>query len=172
MNTTKMTIAAAISALLVSGALAQTPNKTPNVASADSSAPAAQPAPEFVAAQKPDQWLASRFRGTDVMGADDKKIGDVTDILFDKTGKIEAFLVSVGGFVGVGAKEVALAPSAFEVLPGPNGSPDRLKISMSKDQLKEAQNFMRYEPPAVRTGGGPGGQPTGMRIDAPPAVGR
>ena len=43
--------------------------------------------------QKPDQWLASNFKGTDVLGPDDKKIGDVTDILFDKNGKIEAYVV-------------------------------------------------------------------------------
>ena len=35
----------------------------------------------------------------------------MTDILFDKNGKIEAYIVSVGGFLGIGAKDVALAPS-------------------------------------------------------------
>jgi len=50
-----------------------------------------------VTAQKPDQWLASKFKGTDVLGADNQKSGDVTDILFDKDGKIEAHVVSVGG---------------------------------------------------------------------------
>ena len=62
-----------------------------------------------VSQQKPDQWLASKFKGTDVVGADNQKIGDVTDILFDKNGKIEAYIVSVGGFLGIGAKDVALA---------------------------------------------------------------
>ena len=38
------------------------------------------------------------------MGADNKKIGDVSDILFDKNGKIEAYVVSVGGFLGMGAQ--------------------------------------------------------------------
>ena len=56
-----------------------------------------------------------------MVGADNQKIGDVSDILFDKTGKIEAFVVSVGGFLGVGSKEVALAPSSFDVMPGQNG---------------------------------------------------
>ena len=107
--------------------------------------------------QKPDQWLASKFKGTDVIGADNKKIGDVSDILFDKTGKIEAFVVSVGGFLGMGAKEVALAPSAFDVVPGENGAADKLKLSLTKDELKQAQNFAPYAPPrpASTTGSGP-----------------
>ena len=45
---------------------------------------------QFINSQKPDQWLASKFKGTDVVGPDNEKIGDVSDILFDKTGKIEA----------------------------------------------------------------------------------
>ncbi len=49
--------------------------------------------------------------------SDSQKIGTVSDILFDKDGKIEAYVVSVGGFLGMGAKEVALAPASFEVIP-------------------------------------------------------
>ena len=88
---------------------------------------------KIVSTQSPDQWLASKFKGTDVVGTDDKKIGDVSDILFDKDGKIEAFVVSVGGFLGVGSKDVALAPTAFEVIKGSNGSADKLKLAMNKD---------------------------------------
>ena len=51
-----------------------------------------------------------------MIGSDDKKIGDVSDILFDKDGKIEAYVVGVGGFLGIGSKDVALAPSAFQVV--------------------------------------------------------
>lgn len=108
--------------------------------------------------QRSDQFLASKFKGTDVIGADDQKIGDVSDILFDKDGKIEAYVVSVGGFLGMGAKDVALAPSAFAVMPGDNGAADKLKLSMTQDQLKQAENFTPYSPPhATTTGAGPAG---------------
>lgn len=168
----KMMIGTAAAALMVSGALAQAPSSpSPSSPPAASSTPdAAKPGqsgtPNFVSSQKPDQWLASRFKGTDVVGSDDKKIGDVSDVLFDKTGKIEAFVVSVGGFLGMGAKDVALAPTSFEVVPGANGAADKLKLSLSQDQLKQAQNFTPYEPPrATTTGAGPGGaggsRPTG-----------
>jgi sporulation protein YlmC with PRC-barrel domain len=124
----------------------------------------------FVSTQKPDQWLASKFKGTDVLGSDNQKIGDVSDILFDKTGKVEAFVISVGGFLGVGSKEVALAPSSFDVVPGDNGSAAKLKVAATKDELKDAQNFAHYEPPrptsttgsGTTTGGGmrPSGAPS------------
>jgi sporulation protein YlmC with PRC-barrel domain len=144
----------AISSLLIGGAMAQ---------STASGAAATQ----TVSQQKPDQWLASKFKGTNVVGVDNQKIGDVTDILFDKNGKIEAYVVSVGGFLGIGSKEVALAPSSFQVLAADanSGGYERLKLSMSKDQLQQASNFERYNPPVQRqtTGMGQGlGQGSGL----------
>jgi len=57
---------------------------------------------------------------------------------------------------------VALAPSAFQVIPGdPNSvtnAAPKLNISMTKQQLKEAANFEPYKEPRATTGaGGPGG---------------
>ncbi|HEY2758126.1 MAG TPA: PRC-barrel domain-containing protein [Pseudolabrys sp.] len=156
----QVTLGAAIGALMISGALAQSPNAP---ADSTSSPPAATSTStsgkaDLVTSQKPDQLLATKFKGTDVLGADDKKIGDVSDILFDKDGKIQAYVVSVGGFLGMGAKEVALAPASFTAVPGDNGGADKLKLSMTQDELKNAQSFARYEPPkATTTGSAPGG---------------
>ncbi|HVV78632.1 MAG TPA: PRC-barrel domain-containing protein [Pseudolabrys sp.] len=183
----KLMLGVALSALAFSGAMAQSspapspssPSATPPAASSPSSpdtgksstsgaattsspsaaSTAGASSAKFISTQSPDQFLASKFKGTDVVGSDDKKIGDVSDVLFDKDGKIEAYVVSVGGFLGVGAKDVALAPTAFEVVKGTNGSSDKLKLSMSKDELKQAQNFEPYKAPASTTGAGtrPGG---------------
>jgi hypothetical protein len=123
--------------------------------------------------------MASKFRGTDVVGSDDQKIGDVSDILFNKDGKIEAFVVSVGGFLGMGAKDVALPPTAFQPVANTSGGTTtgaggggaattsassgdpndiKLKVSMTKDELKNAQAFEPYKAPsATGTTGGTGG---------------
>ena len=57
----------------------------------------------------------SKFKGTDVIGSNNEKIGDVNDVLFDQNGRIVAYVVGVGGFLGIGQKDVALAPAAFQV---------------------------------------------------------
>lgn len=44
----------------------------------------------------------------------DNKIGEIADVLIDKGGKIEVFMVSVGGFLGVGEKDVAVPFSAIQ----------------------------------------------------------
>jgi sporulation protein YlmC with PRC-barrel domain len=183
--TKKLMLGAALSALMLSGAFAQTP-KVPNPSSPppaatkpdhttkpDQAMPAqavAQPGEkkaDIVMSQKPDQWLASNFKGTDVIGDDGKKIGDVSDVLFDKSGKIEAYVVSVGGFLGMGAKEVAIAPNSFTVQKGANGKPDKLRLSMTQNELKQAQNFEPYERPRpTTTGSATGSMPLGG--SAPP----
>jgi sporulation protein YlmC with PRC-barrel domain len=115
---------------------------------------------KFVAKQSADQWSASRFKGTDVVGTDNQKIGDVSDVLFDKDAKVVAYIVGVGGFLGIGAKDVALDPKAFQVVPGDNGMYDaKLKLAMTKDELKNAPAFEKYSPPPRTTGTAPGTSP-------------
>jgi len=168
----KLLLSTALSVAVAGAAFAQ----SPNAPSSSDSTPAAKSESSgktnFVSAQKPDQWLASKFKGTDVLGSDNQKIGDISDILFDKSGKIEAFVVSVGGFLGVGSKEVALAPSSFDLVPGQNGAANKLKIAATKDELTNAQTFARYEPPRPTTTGSGTSMGNGMRpsgTTTPPA---
>jgi sporulation protein YlmC with PRC-barrel domain len=152
---------AAIGALMVSSALAQSPNAPSTPPAVSQTAPIGTV--QFIAAQKADQWLASKFKGTDVLGADNQKVGDISDILFDKSGKIEAYVVSVGGVLGVGAKEVAMTPSSFQLVPGDSAGPQKLKTSMTKDQLTNAQAFVHYEAKPATTGAGSSGGLGGAR---------
>ena len=164
----KLMITTAIGGLMIGSAFAADDVKSPSPAPAAKSTEMTQPSSsstaspsassaKFINSQRQDQYLASKFKGTDVIGADDKKIGDVSDILFDKGGKIEAYVVGVGGFLGIGSKEVALAPTAFQVVPGDKSKneSDKLRLSMTKDQLKEAANFEPYKEPRQTTGMGP-----------------
>jgi hypothetical protein len=159
--------ATAVSALALTSALAQSttsPATAPATTAAQSTAPAAHA--NFIARQAPDQWLASKFRGTDVIGANKEKIGDVDDILFDKNGSIVGYVIGVGGFLGIGSKNVALAPSSFQVLPGKDPSDYKLQLSMTKEELKAAASFEPYAPPRPTASSNPanpspmGGTPT------------
>jgi sporulation protein YlmC with PRC-barrel domain len=164
----KLALISAVSGLTLATALAQAPT-TSETPSATQQAPKTETTgstggAQFVAAQKPDQFLASKFKGTDVIGSENEKIGDITDILFTKDGKIEAFVVSVGGFLGMGAKDIAMAPNAFQFEKDPNFAAYKAKVSMTKDQVKQAANFEPHkEPPRTTTGAGGGApRPGGM----------
>jgi sporulation protein YlmC with PRC-barrel domain len=154
--TKTLLLGAAVGALTLTGALTQ-PSLAQTTGSNTPPAAAQAAKPDVISSQQPNLWLASKFKGTDVIGTDNKSIGDVSDILFDKSGKIEAYVVSVGGFLGVGAKDVALASSTFQMVPGSNSGADKLKRSMNANELKQAQNFTPHSPPSTTTGMGSGG---------------
>src|SRR5215467_15637085 len=132
--------------------------KSPPAATADKSADKNQ----VITEQKPDQLLASKVKGTNVIGSNDEKVGDVSDILFDKEGKILAYVVGVGGFLGLGAKDVALSPASFQVMPASDREKMKLKISMTKDELKNASEFKPYKEPSSTTGQSPSPNRTPM----------
>jgi hypothetical protein len=85
-------------------------------------------------------------------------VGDVSDILFEKNGKVIALIVGVGGFLGIGEKNVAIDMNSFEVMPADAGVTNavragtddptkiKLKVSWTKDQLKAAPDFEYYKP--------------------------
>jgi sporulation protein YlmC with PRC-barrel domain len=43
-----------------------------------------------------------------VYDSSDAKIGEISDVLLNKEGKVNAFMIAVGGFLGVGEKDVAV----------------------------------------------------------------
>ena len=132
--------------------------KSPPAATVDKSADKNQ----VITEQKPDQLLASKVKGTNVIGSNDEKVGDVSDILFDKEGKILAYVVGVGGFLGLGAKDVALSPASFQVMPARDRENMKLKISMTKDELKNAAEFKPYKEATSTTGQAPSPNRTPM----------
>jgi sporulation protein YlmC with PRC-barrel domain len=169
-------MSAAVSTLMVSGALAQAnPPAAPPAAPAAKADAAPVDSAKFIQAQGTDQWVFSKFKGTDVIGPDNAQVGDVNDMLFDKSGKIIGLIVGVGGFLGIGEKSVAIDMSAFEPVPADTGSSAaggnsavsssndptnvKLKVSWTKDQLKSAPDFQYYKAPS-RTTERPAASPT------------
>src|SRR5882672_2212063 len=160
-------ITTAVSAVIISGAIAQSETPTAPPAKDQSAAPkepTSASEAKFITSQGADQWVFTKFKGSDVVGPDNASIGSVSDLLFDGTGKIIGVVVGVGGFLGIGTKTVAIDMSAFNVMPADTGNKDnaptgnandptmvKLKVAWTKDQLKDAPDFQYYKPP-VRTG--------------------
>ena len=156
---TKLLLTTTVSALMISGALAQSQTSAPTKENATSIS-----TDKFIPVQRPDQWVFSKFKGTNVLGPDNAHIGDVNDLLFDKSGKVVGLVIGVGGFLGIGEKAVAIEMDAFEVastdignLANTTGDPTnvKLKVSWTKDQVKDAPDFQYYKAPSSTVGSGP-----------------
>jgi hypothetical protein len=130
----------------------------------------------------------------DVYGADNERIGEIDDVILSRDGQIEAIVVGVGGFLGIGEKNVAIPFDQVEFMadddmpataanrpatgtaggvttpaaPTTTGStaggttatgaaaadddfPERAKVAMTRDQLKNAPEF-KFREEARATG--------------------
>jgi len=68
----------------------------------------------FVAKAEQGEWRASKLAGVTIYGADKKSVGKVADIIVDKTGAAKLAVISVGGVLGIGAKNVAVPFNTVE----------------------------------------------------------
>jgi sporulation protein YlmC with PRC-barrel domain len=134
----KLVAVAAIGALVSTVAFAQTSNSTQN-------------------ASAKGEWQSSKLFHMDVYNAQNEKIGDIKELMLDKSGKINDVVIGVGGFLGMGEHDVAVK---FDQLKWSNNAattgsgqpalqskntdrnyPDHAMLNATKDQLKAMPNF-------------------------------
>jgi sporulation protein YlmC with PRC-barrel domain len=169
---TKLAVASLLAStvLLITAVLAQ---QSPPPAG---SAPAATTSPSATApaTAKSGPWRASKMIGLDIYNEQNEKLGDISEVLIDQSGKVTGVIVGVGGFLGVGQRDIMVsmdklkfvnepmrtsaAPSGTTGGSGTTGSatpparaadnkwyPDHaIMAGANKDQLKSMPEF-KYE---------------------------
>ena len=85
--------------------------------------------------------LASSIIGGSVYSPVNELIGDVNDLVVKPTGEIEAVVVGVGGFIGIGEKDVAIALNRFTMEPTADLSSTKLVLNATKEELEAAPAF-------------------------------
>jgi sporulation protein YlmC with PRC-barrel domain len=93
------------SLLLASAAFAQTPTATSDKAE---KADAAATSTSMTSSSFQGTWRASKLAGLNVYNDNNESVGSINDLLMDKSGSVKAAVISVGGFLGVGARMVAV----------------------------------------------------------------
>ena len=83
--------------------------------------------------------LASDIYKANVYDPSENKIGDVTDLIIDSNANVTAAIVSVGGFVGVGQKDVMIPFKELKV--STRDGKDWLTLNRTKDDLKMLPTF-------------------------------
>jgi sporulation protein YlmC with PRC-barrel domain len=84
--------------------------------------------------------LSSKVVGLSVYNSENTDLGTIKDIAFDANG-VKAYIVAVGGFLGVGDRYVAVRPSAINI--SYDAAKDKWQALMNTDadQLKSAPEF-------------------------------
>lgn len=124
---------------------------TEPVAPADPAAPTADSvaAPETPAApvkgqimlQSENSVLAKNLIGSRVYSATDETIGDINDLIINLDGTIEGVVIGVGGFLGIGEKNVAVEMAALTVKTDPETGAVHLFLTATREDLNAAPAF-------------------------------
>lgn len=75
--------------------------------------------------------------GRNIQNAQNETIGEIKSVFIGKDGKVDSVMVGVGGFLGVGEREVRLAWNELNV--SENG--EKVTVNMTKDQLKAKPEY-------------------------------
>ena len=86
-----------------------------------------------------DSWTVTNYYKQSVYDPKEAKIGDVDDVLVDKSGKVTGLVIGVGGFLGAGEKDVIVPFTAVKT----EKKNDKwwLTLDQTKDDLKGAPGF-------------------------------
>lgn len=85
--------------------------------------------------------LSSKIIGTDVYNQENKNIGKITDIAIDNNRHVTAYVLSVGGFLGIDTHYVAVTPSAIDLSYDNHKNAWSAKIDTDAGKLKAAPEY-------------------------------
>ena len=88
-------------------------------------------------------WRATELKGTDVKTPTGEKLGDIEELAIDTNGRVSYAILSVGGFLGMGDKLVAVPWGNLRFsLEGDKGDKRMITLASTKAQLDQAPEFM------------------------------
>jgi hypothetical protein len=97
----------------------------------------------FLKGQSSGQYLArSQLIGVSVTNKDSQTIGTVDDLIIGSGDRLEGIIMSVGGFLGVGKKEIGVRLSALKV----SRADGKLTVSLpnaTKEMLNSVEPYQR-----------------------------
>lgn len=87
-------------------------------------------------------WRVTELKGTDVKTPSGDKLGDIKELAIDTNGRVSYAAISVGGFLGMGDKLVAVPWDALKFsLGGDKGDKRMVTLAATKKQLEDAPEF-------------------------------
>ena len=142
-----MTLAGVL-ALSATATAQQAPQQPPAQGAAATAQPAEKATPpadmKFIEAQNDTQFLADQeVIGRNVANVKGETVGTVADLVMDQDQKLVGVVLSVGGFLGIGDKWVAVPVDQIDFPTA--DQPARLRVEVTEEQLTNAPDFMTKE---------------------------
>ena len=108
-----------LAAALLSVAVFSAPAYAQTAQPTNRAAPAATTAGSQEKMALKGNWRASKLMGLDVYNEANEKLGDVNELILDKNGKVNAVVIGVGGFLGMGEHDIAVSMDKLKFMEEP-----------------------------------------------------
>ena len=96
---------------------------------------------DSLAQQSADQISAKTYIGQSVYNGQNESIGSINDLILQKQGGVVAAVVGVGGFLGMGQKNVAVPFDKISATQNAQDGTIKLTTTETADSLKAAPEF-------------------------------
>ncbi|KQO73291.1 MULTISPECIES: PRC-barrel domain-containing protein [unclassified Methylobacterium] len=87
-----------------------------------------------------DAVLSYNLIGLNVVDGTNSNVGEIKDLVIEK-GRLTGYIMSVGGFLGVGERYVVVDPSSVALTYDAGAKKWKASVNASKDALKAAPEF-------------------------------
>ena len=92
-----------------------------------------------------EMWRSSKLIGLNVYNDQDEKLGAISEILLEKSGKVDFVVIGVGGFLGIGQHDIMVEMSKLKFVDEP------VRISTTTAQPGSATTGTATRPPTATT---------------------
>ncbi len=103
----------------------------------------AQSQVEYIAKQTSGEWLASRMIGVSVENSAGEALGAVNDLILGQNGEVVGAVIGVGGFLGMGEKNVAVPYSVVSTTQKDDETV--VILAATKEELQAAPDYSDLE---------------------------
>lgn len=115
--------------------------QTPATPSEDTAQAPATAGGDYLTAQSDEQISANTYIGQAVYNSADESIGKISDLIMEKSGGIDAAVIGVGGFLGIGEKWVAVPFEKISITQVPDSDDVKLTTTETAESLQAAPEF-------------------------------
>lgn len=110
----------------------------------------------YLTEQSADQVSANTYIGQAVYNGTNESIGNVNDLIMKKDGGLVAAVIGVGGFLGIGEKNVAVPMDKITVAQNTTDGSVKLTTSETAETLKAAPEFKTLQMQSAEKAPAPG----------------
>lgn len=87
------------------------------------------------------ELTADKLEGARVYGPNDEDVGEVDRLVLDNNGQVQRIVLDVGGFLGMGERQIAVTPDELNIVRTDDGNEFRVYVDSNQANLKAQPEY-------------------------------